>query len=107
MGLIDLFHLDHADLADGDAVKGDLDDARNIALVSKESKVVSFRRDLTHHARFAGWHLADNGGEDRVLSVCDAFHFEVRVEQPLGDVTRRLAEMGLRVPETPLRFLLR
>ena len=67
MGLIDLFHFDHADLADGDAVKGDLDDPWDVTLVPQESEIVSFSRHLTHDARFAGRHLADDRGEDRIF----------------------------------------
>ena len=41
MGLIDLFHLDDADLADSDAVKSYFDNAWNIALISQESEIIS------------------------------------------------------------------
>src|SRR4030095_1705521 len=99
MGLIDLFHLDHANLPHGDAVKGHLDDARDVTLISEKPQIVPFRCHLAHHARFAGRHLADDGGKDWILSVRDALHFEVGIEQSLRNVTRGLAEGSFRLPK--------
>src|SRR5262249_43334139 len=92
MSWIDLFHLDDADLTHGDAMKNHLDDARDVALVPQEAEIISFRRYLAHHARFAGRHLAYDRREDRVFSVRDRLHFEIRIEQPFGDIARRFAE---------------
>src|SRR4029434_491444 len=99
ISLIDLFHLDDADLADSDAVKSYFDNAWNVALISQESEIISLRRHLTHHARFAGRHLADDGGKNGILSMRDALHFEVGIEQSLGNVTRRLAEGSFRLSQ--------
>ena len=38
----------------------DFEDAGNIALVAQKAQIVSLRRHLTHDARFARWHLADD-----------------------------------------------
>src|SRR5262245_21567204 len=92
MSWIDLLHLDDADLAHGDAVKSNLDDTWNVALVSQKSKIISFRRHLPHHTRFTGRHLANDRRKDWISSVRDRLHFEIRIEQSLGDVTSRLAE---------------
>src|SRR5215470_5354813 len=88
MSWIDLFHLDDADLTHSDAVKNYLDDPGDVALIPQEAEIISFRRHLPHHTRFTGRHLADDGREDWIFSVRDRFHFEIRIEQPFGNVTR-------------------
>src|SRR5262245_52936521 len=92
MGWIELFHLDDADLTHGDAMKNHLDDPGDVALVLQEAEIISFRRHLPHHARFAGRHLAYDRREDGIFSVRDSLDFEIRIEQPFGDIARRFAE---------------
>ena len=106
MRLVDLFHFDYANLPHGDAVKSDFDNAGNIALISKESQIISLRRNLAHDARLARRHLADDRRQDRVLTVGDAFHFEEWIEQALGDVTGRFAEGRFRLYELRRDFAL-
>ena len=60
--LIDFLHPDDANLTHCDAVKGDLDDSWNVALIAKKPQIVSLSGDLAHHARLTGRHLADDRG---------------------------------------------
>ena len=83
MSLLDFLHSDNTDLPNCNTVKHNLDDAWNVTLVSKKSKIIALGRHLLHDARFAGRHLADDGGEDRTFSMSDALHFEIGIEQSL------------------------
>src|SRR5262245_53901720 len=104
MSRIDLFHLDDADLTYSDAMKNYLNDAGDVALVPQESEIISFRRHLPHHARFAGRHLAYNRREDGIFSVGDSLDFEIRIEQPFGDIARRFAEWSFGLKELSRDF---
>src|SRR5947207_14045456 len=96
MSCMYFLHTNDANLANLDSMKSHFDDSWNIALFSQKSKVIPFSRNLPHHARLAGRHLADDRGKDRILSVCDALHFEIGVEQFLGDIAGGLTKRSLR-----------
>ena len=66
-------------------------------MVAQEIEVAVVLPHLLQHRAFARRHLADDGGEDRVLAVGDGGGFEHRVIDALAHIAGELAERRFRL----------